>query len=218
MGVGGSSPAAGSSCSICLRKFIVNFRVSDIDDNKVINGKTINSDYDGTFGFDWLRDEYIYPIMPVDGKNIKPVYRGNPFKLITEYQKGQKTKIKPFGEQYIPSWLTIFPRTNSSKINYNGVSLNLELLQCLGDDASPLDNDGTKLFFLPTNKSLKILPDNIDLGKIIQKQRKSKFLGNKTRFFYEYKNSIKIFCATEFNEHEEINVYAIKGATNRSLS
>lgn len=217
MGVGGASPTAGTSCATCLRKFTVHFRVSDYNDNRLVNGKYIKSDYDGSFGFDWLRDEYIYPIIPVDDKNKRPIFKGNPLKLISSYKAGQKSQIKPFGEQYIPSWLAMFSSVNSNEINKNGVILNLEILQCLGDDILPLANDGTKLFFLPTTESLKVIPDTLDLSKFLQKKRKSKKLANRVRYFYEENNSIKIICNNILNDHEEINVYAIKGVSQEKV-
>ncbi|NUG81951.1 hypothetical protein HUN33_18205, partial [Acinetobacter bereziniae] len=46
MGVGGASPTVGTSCATCLKKFLVHFRRPQ--------------DYSGNYGFDWLRDDYIY--------------------------------------------------------------------------------------------------------------------------------------------------------------
>jgi hypothetical protein len=217
MGVGGASPTAGTSCATCLRKFTVHFRVSDSNDNRIVNGKYVNSDYDGSFGFDWLRDEYLYPIISVDDKNLKPIFKGNPLKLISSYKDGQKSQMNPFGEQYIPSWLSMFSSTSSNQINKNGVILNIEIQQCISDDNFPLDNDGTKLFFLPSNEALKVIPDILDLNKFLQKKRKSKKIINRLRYFYEEKNIIKIICNNTINDHEEINVYAIKGVAKEKV-
>lgn len=59
MGVGGASPTVGTSCATCLRKFTVHFR-------RPYNIGRATNRYNGEFGFDWLRDEYIYPIQKID--------------------------------------------------------------------------------------------------------------------------------------------------------
>lgn len=217
----GASPTAGSTCATCLRKFTVHFRTLDVDDNIKVPGiKNPVNNFDGTFGFDWMRNEYIYPMTLVDGKRL-PILISQLPKLMASYNEGIQLPIKPFGSQYIPAWLAIFSDKNSDKINKGGVFLDLEILQNKHDDINKLTNDGTKLFFVSSSKYIKISPNIIDLNSLIQRSRIKRILNSKNNIFeYFYANlrSIKISCeGGVLSKHEEINVYASRGSGSKEL-
>lgn len=184
-----------------LRRFLVNFR------------RPIKQQYDGSFGFDWLRDEYIYDILKVEqlGGKKKRLYKGNVQNLINEYLTFQgkplpsSLQIKPFnGEKYIPAWLGIFPSTKYSKsanasslVNVNGVDLFLNIEQEPSDSATPLTDAGTELIF-ECSTNIQVTPKKIDLKQIIKANRQTKILtssvaelSSKTVNFYE-NQSLKI--------------------------
>ena len=77
-----------------LPKFLVYFRRPD--------------DYRGEFGFDWIRDEYIYPIVKVAiDNNGNPINQLKPLckdiqKLKNEYLKDTE-HFSPYGIQYYPA-------------------------------------------------------------------------------------------------------------------
>ena len=62
-----TSPPIGQTSTSCLRKFTIHFRRPDTLKEKS------NYSYRGEYGFDWLRDEYIYPIEKVDVDYISPI-------------------------------------------------------------------------------------------------------------------------------------------------
>ncbi|UYZ71179.1 PAAR domain-containing protein [Moraxella bovis] len=81
-----------------LPKFTVHFRRPD--------------DCQGGYGFDWLRDEYIYPLVEVNSKKQR-LFQGLDIKnLIGEYRKFKTQSIKELDNidnpNYTPTWLTLF--------------------------------------------------------------------------------------------------------------
>ncbi|MCU4476646.1 hypothetical protein KTI30_19720, partial [Acinetobacter bereziniae] len=165
MGVGGASPTAGTSCATCLRKFTVHFRHNE-------------NDFDGGYGFDWLRNEYINNFKKVDGIHYKKTFKGNISELLAIYLEGQKTLIRPHGYNYIPAWLAIFPKTTSKQsasgsqeINKNGVDLNLEIVQFSSDERDPLTNDGTSIELLATSDFIKLNPSKFDIKQLISNRK-----------------------------------------------
>lgn len=217
MGVGGASPTAGTSCATCLRKFTVHFRRPyKYGEKPRLNGTSYILKYNGEFGFDWLRDEYIYPIVPIN-KVKKPVliiqqtYGMEKIDLKQNYTKGVR-KISPFGTEYIPAHLAIFatnPGSNkdsniSTEINKNGALLSIEVHQINSDADFPLSDDGTNLIFEASDPAIKISTVNgnekqkklqIPLKDFLSKQL-SKDLGvlNGVRKYYVKEDHIRVTC------------------------
>ena len=214
MGVGGASPTAGASCATCLRKFTVHFRHNE-------------KDFDGGYGFDWLRNEYVNNLKKVDGISYKNTFRGNISDLLAIYSEGQKTLIRPYGYNYIPAWLAIFPKTTSKQsasgsqeINKNGVDLDLEIVQLSSDEKDPLTSDGTSIELLATSDFIKLTPSKFDIKQLInnRKSREIDKTNNKNEFFYENKKIINIKCeGGALNQHEEINVFAVKNGVREKV-
>lgn len=84
------STPVGSTSTSCLRKFTVHFRRPPTLKQKS------NYPYRGEYGFDWLREEYIYPIDTVKVNhtwgNITELYKPtilcrDPSSLRKEYKK-----------------------------------------------------------------------------------------------------------------------------------
>lgn len=57
----GTSPQIGTLSAYCIRKFTVHFR-------RPYEIGRPSDRYHGEFGFDWVRDEYIYPLLNIEGK------------------------------------------------------------------------------------------------------------------------------------------------------
>ncbi|NHB58773.1 hypothetical protein G9F32_12215 [Acinetobacter sp. 194] len=231
----GSSPAAGSICTTCLRKFTVHFRRPYKLSSKAIDQITRKPLYNGEYGFDWLRDEYLNSLTlfaKTKGgtKSYSPVlkeasnrYRVNSLK--ENYTQGIK-KVSPFGNEYIPSHLALFstnldkPDPNgSTEINKNGALLWLEIHQISGDDSTPLTNDGTVLYFESSHPSIKISTANgnekktkvsIPLSKVLNNYSQLK-LDSGVRKFYQNKNFLRVSCEGSTHSGGYIEVKAKKG-------
>lgn len=190
-----------------LKKFIVNFRRPD--------------DYTGKYGFDWLRDEYIYPINFINNDNNgTPIGTHNPLcKNISALKNEYKTKdvkniITPYGREYFPAWLSIFPSTTTAQFKYgssmhkNGVDLDLEI-----EEIEVLAKDGTQLLFECSNNFIEITPKKINLKDLIN-NKLSKLLGSSIGSvdYYKAEKKINIKCKNgALNNHEEIKVFAKLG-------
>lgn len=198
MGIGGSSPASGSSCATCLKKFLVHFRRPQ--------------NYSGNYGFDWLRDDYILANKRIAKEsNAKKALCFNVTKLKNEYKLGVKNPIAPYGVEYFPAWLSLFsyiqgPNSpNISTMTKDGVKLDLYI-----EPLENLSNDGTELIFKCSNKFISIEPKNIQLSNILQKKIKDP---DGTKQYYHAARSILVKCNGGWlNAHEEVKVFAKKGA------
>ncbi|WP_298319565.1 DUF4280 domain-containing protein [uncultured Aquimarina sp.] len=185
-----------------LKKFLVNVRRPD--------------DYKGEYGFDWLRDEYIYPIETIAYDNLGldgtlqsaplinqqlPVCK-NPEDLKNEYKtKDVVNPITPYGAAYYPAWLSIFPNTSYSGVNE--VQLNIEV-----EEIEPLVSDATEIIFESANDSLIITPAQIPLNELLGKKQ-SKNLGTSSKEFYTTEKIITVKCeGSGLENHEEIKIYA----------
>jgi len=164
------NPSENINISRPMRKFLVYFR------------RPTGGGYDGSYGFDWLRDEYVYDIERITelGNVKKKLYKGHIDELKTEYThlnpKGsilpEVREIRPYdGTTYIPSWLGIFPSTKgvsrphplaSSNINYNGVNLYLQVDQESVDDNQTLTKDGTEIIF-EASPNIIVTPKKLSL-------------------------------------------------------
>ena len=171
------------------KKFLIHFR------------RPLGSAYDGSYGFDWLRDEYVYDLEEVY-ESIKYTKQGVPIlnpiptklyngfnieNLIKEYTRLKSSdkdnlkevkEIVPLNkETYIPAWLAIFPTSNP--IHASGVDLHLQIDQESPDGLKPeeLEDDGTILTF-ETSAGMVVTPSEISLGKLITKDRKERVLNS----------------------------------------
>ena len=217
-----TSPPIGQASTSCLRKFTIHFRRPEKLKQK--KGAT----YKGEYGFDWLRDEYIYPIEEVlydnysDSEPAKPIkdYCAlclEPEKLKLEYLS---KSIKPHGQDYYPAWLSIFASKvkddnadKGSDMHKDGVYLDLQL-----DEIDKIINDGTEIFFKPSDPCLKITPEKISIEEFLKTSKKKRKLNKKTGkpkiSYYLLKNAVKIICQGDtLKEHGQIKVFAKLGST-----
>jgi len=161
------------------KKFLVHFRRP--------------SNYKGEFGFDWLRDEYIYPITSVNGIN-KELSLDIP-KLKTEYKTTDVTNpISPYQKDYYSSFLNIM-------LNQE-VTLDIEVEEL---EALSLP-DATEIIFESSNPKLTITPARIPLSTLIAG---TKLGGTTTREYYSAVNQVKVKCDGQaFTKNEQIKVFA----------
>lgn len=207
------SPKIGSTATSCLNRFTIHFRRPPTLKQKN------NYPYRGEYGFDWLRDEYIYPIEYVycnqTTDELGFVYRETPLctnvhRLRIEYQKDVVNPITPYGQDYYPAWLSIFAYgvkgNANSAIHKKGVYLSLQL-----DEIDPIANDGTEIIFRPGKACLKVTPAKIPISSFLATKKKSRTLGQRgvKINYYELVNAINIKCIGDtLVNHEEIKVFA----------
>lgn len=216
MGVGGASPTVGTSCATCLRKFTVHFR-------RPYNFQKRTKEYKGEFGFDWLRDEYIFPVFEINRKMQSALINKNYVSGLKKIYIDGTQKITPWGVEYIPSHLAIFAtkvkdKNASTQINKNGALLDLEIHQISGDDETPLQDDGTKIIFETNENCIKIsTPTGNEKSNCLElpisffiKNRKKTDLVDKYRWGYSTKNVIRISCEGATTKGALITVKAKK--------
>lgn len=207
------SPKIGSTATSCLNRFTIHFRRPPTLKQKN------NYPYRGEYGFDWLRDEYIYPIEYVYCNettnelkivNTKTPLCTNANRLRIEYQKDVVNPIRPYGQDYYPAWLSIFAYgvkgNANSAIHKKGVYLSLQL-----DEIDPIANDGTEIIFRPGKACLKVTPAKIPISSFLATKKKSRTLGERgvKINYYELVNAINIKCIGDtLVNHEEIKVFA----------
>ena len=222
-----TSAKIGKTSTSCLRKFTIHFRRP----NKL--KEKSNYSYRGEYGFDWLRDEYIYPIIKVEYDQFKkfkpsaciPLCRSdNIIALKNVYLKGiqKEHKIKPHGQDYYPAWLSIFAcnvtaeganRDAGSTMHNKGIYLDLQL-----DEIDKIIDDGTEIIFKPSKPCLKITPNNIPIQKFLETSKKNRILNNNIDKppvinYYLLKNAVKIMCqGNTLKQHETIKVFAKLGS------
>lgn len=192
-----------------LKKFLVHFRRPD--------------DYDGKYGFDWLRDEYIYPLVTVGADNNgQPIGKQIPLckqieTLKAEYRdRGVSDPIVPYGKDYYPAWLALFPYTTSaefshgSRMHKNGVDLDLEIEEL--EQLVVSEKDETEILFEASHPCLFITPSVIKLKELLT-SRQTKSLGkDKSRNFYHASKQINIKCQGDtLDTHGQVKVFAKSG-------
>ena len=217
-----NSPPIGQTSTSCLRKFTIHFRRPNILKQKN------NYSYRGEYGFDWLRDEYIYPIERVMIDDLAPIpYNLNTFTplckdgddLKKEYLK-DTTPFQPYGQDYYPAWLSIFAcnvQGNNAKagstMHEKGVYLDLQL-----DEIDMITNDKTEIYFEPSAQCLQITPQKISISEFLKTARKKRILDNNIGqpeiYFYKLENAVRIICKGDtLKQHEQIKVFAKLGST-----
>ncbi|MFC0429172.1 hypothetical protein [Chryseobacterium scophthalmum] len=169
------------STNIVLKKFLIHFRR--------------NTTYNGEFGFDWIRDEYIYPITNVGGTNKELSL--DPTKLKIEYKTTDVSNIiSPYGKDYYCSFLNLM-------LNQE-VTLDIEV-----EELETLSSDATEILFESSNSDLVITPTNIALSTLIAGGKQSKNLGGTaTRDYYLANNQVKVKCNRAFTVNEQIKIFA----------
>ena len=220
-----TSSLIGKASTSCLRRFTIHFRRPDTLKQKQ------NAPYKGEYGFDWLRDEYIYPIEKIKYDNhltnarkkiknkILPLCL-KPKKLKEEYKKDVENPIKPYEQDYYPAWLSIFAcdvQGNNadvgSELHKDGVYLDLQL-----DEIDEIINDGTEIFFKTSDPCLKITPNKIAISEFLNtskdKRKLNEKIGKPEIHFYKLENAVKIICQGDtLKEHGQIKVFAKLGST-----
>lgn len=194
-----------------LKRFMVHFRRP--------------SDYDGKYGFDWLRDEYIHPIVTVTNDN-NGTSIGSPIALCknvaslkTEYRTDVKNPISPYGGEYFPAWLSIFPHTTTaqfahgSRMHKDGVDLDLEI-----QELETLIDDNTELLFESGNSFLKVTPEKLMLKDLIGTKLTKNLGGTTTKSYYLAEGKINVKCTGGvLSSHEEIKVIASLGGRREEV-
>lgn len=205
------SPQINNVCKNCLRDFTVHFR-------RPYNVGRGTDEYDGEFGFDWVRDEYIYPILKVNNQ-IKEVIMGYSNDISRLLHANFYGNVNIFIEdgKYFPSWLSMFATNTganieSEQINKDGANLNIEIHQNNNDDKEALSDDGTILIFKASNKNIKLSTfgknqqENIvkePLSRFIGTARENRNLGRLDRKFYNTKQAINITCSGGYLSKDE---------------
>lgn len=166
-----------------LKKFLIHFRRP--------------STYKGEFGFDWLKDEYIYPIDLVG--NIKKELCLDTNKLKDEYKnKDVLNPITPYGKDYYCSWLNLLKNQE--------VQLNIEL-----EEIEQLDHkDNAEIIFESSNPDvIEIIPNKLSLKDLISGGLVKKNLGGtNVRKYYSTANPIKIKNNGFLSQDCQIKVFA----------
>ncbi len=110
----------------------------------------LNYDYQGEFGFDWLRKKWTKDNLCVEGlEDLKKVY--TPFKMDIKSDEG-----KPYGDYYTP-WVTMFP--NHKEIIGKPVKL-FALINSEYIDWDNIDTD-EKFTFTPSDPIITVEPSEV---------------------------------------------------------
>lgn len=173
------------SSTTILKKFMIHFRRP--------------SSYNGEYGFDWLRDEYINPITIINGINKELSLDIS--KLKTEYKTTDVTNpISPYSKDYYCSFLNLM-------LNQE-VILDIEV-----EELEALTTDATEIMFESSNSDLTITPANIPLSTLISGGKQNKDLNlntprTTTRDYYLATNKVKVKCNKAFAKNEQIKIFA----------
>lgn len=176
------------------RKYLIHFRRPD--------------NYEGEFGFDWMRDEYIEII----DSNI-PICK-TPEILEKHYE------IRNFHNQkyYVP-WLALLPFSTEHKygssINKDGANLNLEL-----QELTELKNDGTKIVFKidgKYNDTVKITPTSIELAEFLNEKAEIRNISSEDIRYRVLKNKVNIKCLGVLEKNVSIKVIATKNGKEQQV-
>lgn len=175
------------STNINLKKFLVHFRR--------------NVSYKGEFGFDWMKDEYIYPITQVNGAPKELSLDIS--KLKTEYKTKDVTDPKTIHtKDYYCSFLNLMLNQEAT------FDIEVKELETLLADA-------TEIVFESSNPDLTITPTTIPLNILIAGGKKNKVLVNNTdpakvvsKNYYQASNQVVVKCNKAFIKNEQIKVFA----------
>ena len=214
----GASSLIGQTSTSCMRKFTIHFRRP-----KNLKQKEGAPPYKGEYGFDWLRDEYIYPMEKVVLTGAYTELCKNPINLRKKYLEDIVPTGKNFqinGQDYYPAWLSIFAcnvqgnnADAGSDMHKDGVYLDLQL-----DEIDKIIDDETEIFFEPSDPCLKITPEKISISEFLKTSRKDRELNGDTHkpviYYYLLENAVKIICQGDtLKQHGKIKVFAKRGPT-----
>ncbi|MCI1265572.1 MAG: hypothetical protein LKG19_03285 [Saprospiraceae bacterium] len=205
-----------------LAKFIVNFRRPQtfLRTNGDSTESKVTVAYEGHFGFDWLRDEYIHPIeMVLSDLDNNPLNAKTPLvndipALKAEYLKEVISPINPYEQEYYPAWLSIFPPrgipdfSKGSRMHEQGVKLSLEI-----DEIDVLDKVNNIIEFKSSDPLISIIPNQISTEDIVKMGVKStKILDSAngiSRTFYEVRDIVTVKSGKGLlGNHVEVKVVA----------
>ena len=225
-----ASEQIGQTSTSCLQKFTIHFRRP-----AQLKQKKGSPPYKGEFGFDWLRDEYIYPIETIEFDNTTNPGHSvinhrlplclDPKELRKEYLKitdKETCDFKPYKQDYYPAWLSIFAcdvqgnnADAGSDMHKDGVYLDLQL-----NEIDKISTDETEIFFEPSDPCLKITPEKISISEFLKTKREEQIIYNKDEqpeinyYYYKLENAVKIICQGDtLKQHEMIKVFAKLGPT-----
>ncbi len=206
-----------------LIKFMINFRRPDKFRFK--NGNL--HDFGGHFGFDWIREEYFWPMTNIVADNDGTAIGANQSlcKNITTMQQlyldGVNNKLKPHGIDYYPAWLSLFPYASTeeakaaiptaSVMHKHGARLTLELEQFeeLVESTNEIEFkvDASVSNFLTITPSKISVNDFIKKGKKVQREVLPNLNVKKTYWVLE--DAVTVKCENGvLNNHTEIKVMA----------
>ncbi len=188
-----------------LKKFHINFRR--------------RLGYQGRYGFDWLREEYVLtePSITIafDNNGVsmnKPAPLCKNADRIKEKYKTHDVldPISPYGVDYYPAWLSIFADYywwtdlfQGQGLHQDGVQVSLEI-----EELEPLISDATKLIFEPSNDSIVVTPNELDLSSLLSKKESFTFGEGITKTINFNYDVINIKCNSTLSQHEQIKVFA----------
>lgn len=211
------SSEVGAICPTCLPKFSVHFRrpyeiLRSAEDQK----------FDGSYGFDWIRDEYFNKLMKKE-ENSEPttVFMSRNPKDIESFRSNYLSDENVWGKEYLLSYLWMFPENIIKNNNYkhlkNRVMLNLELN--LIDEN--IVNKNFFIEFVSSHENLKIIfkgnqYNNLKLNfsEIPLGHKKTLFEkalkgnGKKIRDYFNIENFLELISLNEgYAEDQGISVY-----------
>jgi hypothetical protein len=222
----GSSPQIGTLSADCVRKFTVHFR-------RPYEIGQPSDRYHGEFGFDWVRDEYIYPLLNIEGQKDTVLFTpdlNSLYKVL--YRNVRVDDYLKDNSSYFPSWLYFFASNHkgiygSEEINKDGVCLDIEIHQQFIDDKDqasidekePLTDNGTILKFQASSKFITIstFNNNQNAQTVFENKNSIEYkpLCEPLSSFINTKREFKKLATTEVTKEDgtqllEINRYSYK--------
>ncbi len=206
------APAAASDN---LQRFLVHFAKPKIFKDK--GGARL--DYGGHFGFDSLEDEYIHPMTHIVADNngsavnaMKPLCK-NIAGLKQTYLDGSDETITPYGVDYYPAWLAIFPYTteeefaHGSSMHKNGANLSLEI-----QEVDTLVRNANEIRFETSSPHLRLSRTRIPMSEILAGRKVERVLDasiNLKKTVYILEDAVNVTCSGGvLSEHTAIDVIA----------
>ena len=143
--------------------------------------------YEGEFGFDWMREEYLTENgICVEGiEELKKIY--TPLKTNVK----NNTTQEPYGDYYVP-WLIMFPN-HKDKIGKD-VKLNVLVPTEYISDEYHTNSEIEEFSFIPSNAALCVEPQKINIDKCVMGEE------------------ITIYCDAPLENDEFIEVKNSKGS------
>lgn len=207
----------GSICPTCLPKFSVHFRRP----YKILESSE-QDPYDGSYGFDWVRDEYFNKLLKKEpDSSPETVFISKKQSDIDEFKSYYINDTAVWGKEYLLSYLLMFSENtiNNNKYKHlkNRVKLNLEF-HLIDED---ILNKDFFIEFTSSHENLKIVYNGnyysnlklhfseINLGdKNSLYEKSSKGKGEKIRDHFHVENFLELVSLNDgFGEDQNISVY-----------